>query len=300
MIPALFKPPAPPADVIFISQAPVFPGPDPDPVCLDFEEDDGDGDEDDEEDDDDDEANALIDEIPSPEELASPTSTSIRCWLCHTDRVLRELTAPATDEKVANIRVWPYDLSDKQRWCLAQWLAQAYSPQRRSGYTRFLLTPDEQLVTVTSQINELSTAYPTHNLRRRAVNLLWKMYPGAYQNSSSIFSDPGLGADQVLAFVHRWNQLSITGLLLQATADYHQGSSPVRRNIKYAVFPGYVTSINDGDRHFISLNRLCQLYGVSPRECIDASRLPKTAYGDLILLRPRLDGNYQIPSRYDG
>jgi len=35
---------------------------------------------------------------------------------------------------------------------------------------------------------------------------------------------------------------------------------------KYAVHPGYVTSISDGDRHFISAGTLAKLYGLRPHE----------------------------------
>lgn len=37
---------------------------------------------------------------------------------------------------------------------------------------------------------------------------------------------------------------------------------------KYAVVPGYVTSVNDGQKHWIGFGALTWLYGVKPSECI--------------------------------
>lgn len=65
--------------------------------------------------------------------------------------------------------------------------------------------------------------------------------------------------------------------------------------LKYAVYPGYVISKNDGDRHYISAQQLMRLYKVDPRECI-VVREQKIWFGiqDLILLKPRYDGEYTI------
>lgn len=78
--------------------------------------------------------------------------------------------------------------------------------------------------------------------------------------------------------------------------------SEIRRRFDYVVLPGYVTSQNDGDRHYITAERLIELYGVDPRRCIvvDRSR-PHMAQGihwslaDLPQLKPRSDGNYTTP-----
>lgn len=37
---------------------------------------------------------------------------------------------------------------------------------------------------------------------------------------------------------------------------------------KFAIFPGYVRSIQDGDMHFISAADLMNLYGVRQEECV--------------------------------
>lgn len=37
---------------------------------------------------------------------------------------------------------------------------------------------------------------------------------------------------------------------------------------KIAVHPGYVTSKYDGDYHFISFDKLCELYGLDSKKCI--------------------------------
>ena len=39
------------------------------------------------------------------------------------DDKLRLGCAKALDPKIQNIREWPGNLSDKQRWCLAYWIA---------------------------------------------------------------------------------------------------------------------------------------------------------------------------------
>lgn len=69
--------------------------------------------------------------------------------------------------------------------------------------------------------------------------------------------------------------------------------------IKYAVEPGYVESKNDNELHFISFHRLCKLYNVDPKECIDISK-PENRHGldmsKLKYLCPRTSGNYLTPS----
>lgn len=72
--------------------------------------------------------------------------------------------------------------------------------------------------------------------------------------------------------------------------------------IKYAIYPGYAQSKNDGDIHYIGVAQLVKLYQVHISECIiiDSSR-PETYEGwtdeflkSLIHLRPRYDGRYPI------
>lgn len=67
----------------------------------------------------------------------------------------------------------------------------------------------------------------------------------------------------------------------------------------FKVFPGTVTGA-DGDRHHIGFSRLCQLYGVPPRLCLDMSR-QKSRQGIraevlnlLIPLGPSSSGNYGL------
>lgn len=61
-------------------------------------------------------------------------------------------------------------------------------------------------------------------------------------------------------------------------------------NKKYAVYPEEVLSFSDGQRHFITAERLMRLYDVNPAECviIDARR-PNPGFheGNLIPLRVR-------------
>jgi hypothetical protein len=71
---------------------------------------------------------------------------------------------------------------------------------------------------------------------------------------------------------------------------------------KYLCIAGYVESRNDGDRHFISAPQLARLYRVDPKECVFVNgdehpdRLPSP--GDMIILKPRFDGNYTIPEEW--
>ena len=63
---------------------------------------------------------------------------------------------------------------------------------------------------------------------------------------------------------------------------------------RFLVCPGYVHSRNDGDRHWISADRLIDLYGVDPRECVIANRgLTWADEKSLIRLTPRYSGHYR-------
>lgn len=66
---------------------------------------------------------------------------------------------------------------------------------------------------------------------------------------------------------------------------------------KYILMPGYIISKHDGQEHYIKANDLARLYGVSMSECVIA---PSKQEGwkpgmNMILLRPRSDGDYKIP-----
>lgn len=66
--------------------------------------------------------------------------------------------------------------------------------------------------------------------------------------------------------------------------------------LKYAIYPGYVRSRSDGQRHFIGGEKLARLYGLEPGEYkifkgIDGERFPT----DLVELHPRQDGDYTLP-----
>lgn len=68
---------------------------------------------------------------------------------------------------------------------------------------------------------------------------------------------------------------------------------------KYICQGGWVTSKNDGDRHYIPASRLPQLYGIDPSECyfINEGDPPNTYpwYIGLQVLSPRYDGDYTPP-----
>jgi hypothetical protein len=65
--------------------------------------------------------------------------------------------------------------------------------------------------------------------------------------------------------------------------------------IRNVIHPGWVVSINDGDRHFIGYGVLIRLYGLNPSECVDYSntqgwsreRLAAAAH-----FYPSREGNY--------
>jgi hypothetical protein len=66
--------------------------------------------------------------------------------------------------------------------------------------------------------------------------------------------------------------------------------------IKYVVYPDYVISKNDGDRHYINSGMLMRLYNVNPKECVVYSRYAVTGqYNGLIPLKVKYNGNYVIP-----
>lgn len=65
--------------------------------------------------------------------------------------------------------------------------------------------------------------------------------------------------------------------------------------VLYAIYPGYVTSKNDGQEHYIGARQLMVLYGVPFHECV----IVETAWNarhatNLIPLYPRYDGNYSV------
>ena len=69
---------------------------------------------------------------------------------------------------------------------------------------------------------------------------------------------------------------------------------------KYAVFPGFIESKNDGDLHWISAHQLMKLYKVPPHKCVivDYYHHPEDLHKNikgLIRLSPRFHGNYDLP-----
>lgn len=67
---------------------------------------------------------------------------------------------------------------------------------------------------------------------------------------------------------------------------------------KYALHAGYVYSINDNDRHWISARRLAELYRLRRGEWFSwptGERLIGLRIEDYIHLYPRNDGDYRLP-----
>lgn len=66
-------------------------------------------------------------------------------------------------------------------------------------------------------------------------------------------------------------------------------------NKKYIIYPGFVTSQWDGERHYINARKLMILYNVHPNECVIADELfPQFNIYGLIPLRPSYSGNYSL------
>lgn len=69
---------------------------------------------------------------------------------------------------------------------------------------------------------------------------------------------------------------------------------------RYAVYPGFVISNSDGQRHYISFKRLCELYQLNPAECIDATWEGQVRGRDLSQfthIYTRADGKYPLFSK---
>lgn len=63
---------------------------------------------------------------------------------------------------------------------------------------------------------------------------------------------------------------------------------------KYILRPGYVTSINDGQLHWITAEKLMALYGVSKDECYTIDSIRGVDVTGLINLRADPLGNYSL------
>lgn len=64
----------------------------------------------------------------------------------------------------------------------------------------------------------------------------------------------------------------------------------------YLLTPGYVTSKNDGQKHFIDAQTLANIYGVSMKDCVVKGQHYKgpRPTGMVLLLEPREDGIYNL------
>ncbi len=69
---------------------------------------------------------------------------------------------------------------------------------------------------------------------------------------------------------------------------------------KYVVIAGRVKSKSDGEEHWITSHRLCELYGVDSKECylidrIEYEHIPHDLV-DLPVLIPKYNGDYSLPN----
>lgn len=70
---------------------------------------------------------------------------------------------------------------------------------------------------------------------------------------------------------------------------------------KYALVPGWITSKNDRQEHFIGAAQLADLYKVKMSECVvvqsDEDLEMVKRKGELVLLGPRYHGDYSLPDK---
>lgn len=67
--------------------------------------------------------------------------------------------------------------------------------------------------------------------------------------------------------------------------------------IRYVLQPGHVFSKNDGQRHFISGQRLAELYGVPMRKCVFEHTPDYIKQEGDVHLWPSYSGNYKLPTK---
>lgn len=69
---------------------------------------------------------------------------------------------------------------------------------------------------------------------------------------------------------------------------------------KYIAVGGWVHSIMDADKHFVSAPEVARLYGLQPQECYIASSAYDAVWNDdypndCIILKPQYTGKYVLP-----
>jgi hypothetical protein len=67
---------------------------------------------------------------------------------------------------------------------------------------------------------------------------------------------------------------------------------------KYALHPGYVSSKQDGDRHYIGIGQLVRLYELQPNEYVvwDKEGSCGRFWDDYVHLYPDYEGRYGRPN----
>ena len=68
---------------------------------------------------------------------------------------------------------------------------------------------------------------------------------------------------------------------------------------KYILISGIINSKNDGDEHYISADKLRELYKLNKEECIFFNKEQDVIGNEnfpegCVILRPRYDGNYNL------
>ena len=64
----------------------------------------------------------------------------------------------------------------------------------------------------------------------------------------------------------------------------------------YILYPGFVTSKNDGQEHFIGYAQLIELYKVNPQFCRNGNKMANwhAVFPNALKLAPRYDGDYDL------
>lgn len=70
--------------------------------------------------------------------------------------------------------------------------------------------------------------------------------------------------------------------------------SGARMEIKYHVVPGYITSKNDGEEHFISESQLVRLYGIKRNEYIVCADPTYCREQEIRHLHANYNGDYNL------
>lgn len=67
--------------------------------------------------------------------------------------------------------------------------------------------------------------------------------------------------------------------------------------MRYIIFPNYIISREDCQKHYIGYQKLIKLYGVPPYKCVNGKKPGYHEQDGDIHLHPKYDGNYNIEDK---